>query len=307
MSTAAALLFQPDSTTRGAHLYNVTARIQDDRLRFTGSFDAAELLPVLLFSVGVPWIKPCVDSVCCVWEAAVRYKDDDLLRAIGGKCDRGMNLTEKELMKGSEVALVSAASTIKQWDLVTRIHPNYVIMLFVCLAPMFYMYYEVVPIQWVERNSITWSASWYGEQCHTVAYPDGREVCIHCANSKPAHSAYVFSADWFQTFECRWVCEAGYTGLNCEVAVYTALYACGGAFIVLCIAGVVLATLNRHSLVFHRSGKAAPVVLSKEEIGPSPDEERAGNVAQTPAPARLRSEMIAFKDNAVGEIRIKFL
>ncbi len=43
----------------------------------------------------------------------VRYKEDDLLRAIGGKCDRGMKLTEKELMKGSEVVRVCTASTIK--------------------------------------------------------------------------------------------------------------------------------------------------------------------------------------------------
>ena len=294
------MAFQPDSVTRGAHLYNVTARIQDDRLRFTGTFDSAELLPVLLFSVGVPWVKPCIDSVCCLWDMAVRYKDDDLLNAIGKTCDKGVNLTSKELMKGSDIAPLKA-TTIKQWDLVTRIHPNYVIMLFLCLTPMFYMYYEVVPIQWIERSSVVWSASWYGEPCNTVMYPDGREICIHCSNSKPAHSNYIFSADWFQTFECKWACESGYTGPNCEVAIFTALYACGGVFAVVCVAGMVLASMNRHTL---RGGSTKTIPAEAKEPTPMIEESHAPPI---PRQTMARSEMIAFKENAVGEIRIKFL
>lgn len=296
-----ALFLQPDSITHGAHLYNVTARIQDDRLRFTGTYDSAELLPVLIFSVGVPWVNPCINSICCLWDMAVRYKDDDLLQAIGNKCDKGMNLSSKNLMKGSEI--MASENAIKQWDLVTRIHPNYVIMLFICLTPMFYMYYEVVPIQWIERNSVIWSASWYGEPCHTVMYPDGREICIHCSNSKPAHSTYVFSSEWFQTFECKWVCESGYVGPNCEVAIFTAMYACCGVFAVLCVAGMVLATMNRHTL--HGNSKSVPIeALSKEIV---PEESLPQYAPVIPRQLATRSEMIAFKDNAVGEIRIKFL
>ena len=292
----------PDSTTRGAHLYNVTARMQDDRLRFTGSFDAAELLPVLIFSVGVPWIKPCVDSVCCMWDMAMRYKDDDLIASIGRTCDRLMNFTGKDLMKGSEVTS-NPDSTVAQWDLKTRVHPNFVVMLFLCLAPVFYMYYEIVPIQWVERKTVMWSASWYGEQCHTVTYPDGREICIHCANSKPSHSTYIFSADWFQNFECRWKCEPGYTGSNCEVSIDMAVYAAGGVMVVLCVVGAVLAMTNRHRCMVARV-KGVPV-LPKDPV-PIHSEEDAPAVPPV-AQRQMRSEMIMFKENAVGEIRIKFL
>jgi len=303
---------QFDSITRGAHLYNVTARIQDDRLRFTGSFDAAELLPVLIFSVGVPWIKPCVDNLCCLWDVAMRYKDDDLIAAIGKTCDKLMNFTEKDLMKGSTVTSpAKSGNTIEKWDLTTRVHPNFVVMLFMCLTPVFYMYYEIVPIQWIEKTSVTWSASWYGEPCHTVLYPDGKEVCIHCSNSKPEHSKYIFTADWFQTFECRWQCDAGYAGSNCEVSIDTAIYASGGVFIVLCVAGMVLAATNKRSFITHKSIKAVPVLAQANEDISHHDMEAEKNTpllptTQTPR-VQARSEMIAFKDNAIGEIRIKFL
>ena len=213
-----------------------------------------------------------------------------------------MNLTEKNLMKGSEVSALPK-STIQQWDLISRVHPNYVVMLFLCLAPVFYMYYEVVPIQWVEKTSVAWSASWYGEPCHMVMYPDGREVCIHCSNSKPQHSTYIFSADWFQTFECRWQCHSGYTGSNCEVSIDTAIYASGGVFIVLCVAGVVLAATNRK--VVRKSVKTTPLPV-QEDVPPQEPAKQMDPPAQ-PASRTMRSEMIAFKDNAIGEIRIKFL
>ena len=40
------------------------------------------LLPVLLFSAGVPWVEPCVKHICCLWDVAERYKDHDLLTAL---------------------------------------------------------------------------------------------------------------------------------------------------------------------------------------------------------------------------------
>ena len=308
-----------DSITRGAHLFNVTARVYEDRLRFTGTFDAAELLPVLLFSVGVPWVEPCVKNVCCLWEIGNRYKDNDLLSAIGERCDEHMNLTDRRLMKGSTITSSASAPELKQWDLTTRIHPNFVIMLFVCLAPVFYMYYETVPVQWIERGSVTWSAAWYGDLCHTVTYPDGREICIHCSNPKPPHSTYVFSANWFQTFECKWVCDAGYTGPNCEVALDTALYAGGSMFVVMCISGVMLVAMYGRNLGGGRvvGGKAKKSVDDEVEKGKVAADTHAVSSAtapslvatpRAPAQAAMRSEVITFRDNSViNEIRIKLL
>ena len=133
-----------DSVTRGAHLYNVTALLFEDRLRFTGTFDAAELLPVLLFSVAVAWAEPCVHHVCCLWKIGNRYRDNDMLSVICVWSDEGMNFTERRLMKGGTVTRLMG-TTLQQLDLTTHIHPNFVIMLFVCVAPIFYMYYELVP------------------------------------------------------------------------------------------------------------------------------------------------------------------
>ena len=106
------LLF-PDSTTRGAHFLNATARMYEDRLRFTGTFDAAELLPVLLFSVGVPWVEPCVANVCCLWEMALRYKDNDLLMAIGDSCNENLNFTGRRLMKGSTITSLGGGGGVR--------------------------------------------------------------------------------------------------------------------------------------------------------------------------------------------------
>jgi hypothetical protein len=312
--------FFPDSVTRGAHFFNATARVQDDRLRFTGVFDAAELVPVLLFSVGVPWVEPCVKNMCCLWEVVNRYKDNDLLSALGDSCDENMNFTGKRLMKGSTVVTTTSqqGGTLQQWDLTTRIHPNFIVMLFLCLTPAFYMYYEVVPVQWIERHSVTWSSAWYGDRCHTVTYPDGREVCIHCSNPKPQHSAYVFSSDWFQTFECKWICDAGYTGPNCEVAVDTAIYAAGGMFVVMCISGIMLVAMYGRNLNTVRgvSPKKA-VALHDEEnmehVVPDKKQDLGAPILSLLPPtttprAMARSEMITFKDNhVIGEIRIKLL
>jgi hypothetical protein len=324
--------FIADSITRGAHFFNATARVEDDRLRFTGTYDAAELLPILLFSVGMPWVEPCVENVCCLWEVVNRYKDNDLLSAIGGSCNENMNFTGKKLMKGSLVT--DGGGPLKRWDLTTKIHPNFIVMLFLCLSPVFYMYYEMVPIQWIERKSVVWSSSWYGDLCHTVTYPDGREVCIHCSNRKPQHSAYVFSADWFQTFECKWICESGYTGPNCEVAVDTALYAAGGMFAVMCVSGIMLVAIYGRSLGVMRGGKKSignEMIISGVETGDSKNSKSQTATPKLPTPVAalvsmqqqpallllpqmatprnvmLRSEIISFKENAVGEIRIKLL
>jgi hypothetical protein len=313
MSTSALFPLHPDSTTSGVRFLNVTARVHEDRLRFTGTFDAAELLPVLLFSVGVPWVEPCVANVCCLWEVASRYKDNDLLGSIGDSCNENMNFTGRRLMKGSTIT--SAGATLQQWDLTTRIHPNFVVMLFLCLSPVFYMYYEVVPVQWIERQSVPWSAAWYGDPCHTVAYPDGREVCIHCSNPKPPHSAYVFSAEWFRTFECKWICNPGHTGPNCEVAIDTALYAAGGMFIVMCISGIMLVAMYGRNLGTLRATSKKSIEAGAVEPAPVADSKPMAMQAPTPQraapPAKL--EAITFKDSSknpmmmMGEIRIKLL
>lgn len=325
LSSTVSTAMAADSVTRGAHLYNVTARLFEDRLRFTGTFDAAELLPVLLFSVGVAWAEPCVNHVCCLWEVGNRYRDNDLLSAIGERCDENMNFTGRRLMKGGTVTDLSTATTLKQWDLTTRIHPDFIIMLFVCVAPVFYMYYELVPVQWIERRSVTWSAAWYGDLCHTVAYPDGREVCIHCSNPKPQHSAYVFSADWFRTFECKWVCDPGYTGPNCEVPLDAAIYAGGSVFVVACVAGVMLVAVYGRSLGVVRGGGGKMVAVkdaTDSEIGGTSNKQSASSASPAINPAHaamsmtprssaqnmsMRSEVITFKDSSINEIRIKLL
>ena len=307
--------FPADSVTRGAHFFNATARVQDDRLRFTGMYDAAELLPVLLFSMGMPWVEPCVENVCCLWEVANRYKDNDLLMAIGDSCNENMNFTGRRLMKGS--VTTDTNGVLRQWDLTTRIHPNFIVMLFLCLTPVFYMYYERVPIQWIERQSVVWSASWYGDLCHTVTYPDGREVCIHCSNPKPQHSVYVFSADWFQTFECKWICESGYTGPSCEVAVDTAIYAAGGMFAVMCVSGIMLVAIYGRSIgVMRGVGKKSVDIGGADDVAETkPPVAVAASITSpsmpqiaTPRYMSTRSDVITFKDNnAIGEIRIKLL
>lgn len=277
-----------DSITHGAHLFNVTARVQGDRLRFTGTFDSAELLPVLIFSAGVPWVEPCVRDVCCLWDVAQRYKDEDLMMALGPSCGSA-NLTARQLMKGSGRTAVGGG--VEQWDLTTLNHPNFVAMLFLCITPVFYMYYEVVPVQWVERDSVVWSTSWYGDVCHTVVYPDGREICIHCANAKPPNSLYVFSPEWFQTFECKWVCVTGYTGPGCEMSLDVVIYAVGAVFAVLCVAGVAIVAVYGRGL--RRLGNVKLVDEKHVSMVSVPDKE-------------TKSEMIAFKEDMMGEIRFKF-
>jgi len=275
------MAFPLDSSTRGVRFYNLTADVSNDRILLTGAYEASDLIPVLLFSVGVPWIEPCVKHICCLWDIAARYRDHDLLAALGPTCDEGANLKARDLMKGNP-------PSSREWSVRTMIHPSFVAMLFLWVDPAFYIFYEIVPMQWVETSTIRWQASWYGQPCHPVMYPDGRQVCIHCANPKPANAVYVFSANWFATFQCKWACQPGYLGPNCDVALDLAVYSAGGVVAVVCAAALMLCVgLGPR----RRVEEVAQVVMEKPVAAP-----------------KARSDMIVFKDGgAIQDIRIKLL
>jgi hypothetical protein len=267
--------FQLDSSSSGVRFYNVTAQYDNDQILFSGLYNSAELIPVLLFSMGVQWVEPCVKHVCCLWDVATRYRDHDLMQALGPTCNEKVDLRSKDLMKGN--------NSTNQFNVRTMIHPTFIAMLFLCTAPAFHMYYEIVPIKWLDSN-IRWSASWYGQPCHKVRYPDGRDVCIYCANAKPDNAVYSFTVDWFQTFKCPWTCRSGYMGPNCEIGTDTAIYASIGVAGASCIAGVL-------TFVFAR----------KREVVIKPH-----HLELEPVKAMKTAEMIEFKEN-FGEIRIKLL
>jgi hypothetical protein len=79
----------------------------------------------------------------------------------------------------------------------------------------------------------------------------------------------------------------------------------------LCIAGIVYGITNKHGIILRRSSKANPSIMlaqAKEDPPPHNDDKDNENVPHPAVPKMVtRSEMIAFKDNAIGEIRIKFL
>ena len=276
-------MFPFDSITHGARFLNVTASIGNDLIQLDGTYEApADLIPVLLFSAGVPWAEPCVRNVCCLWDVAERYRDHDLISALGPTCDEKADLSKMDLMKGNRAGT-------GRWNVSTLIHPSFVAMLF--LAPgVFYMYHQIVPLQWADSSSVHWRSSWYGQPCNEVLYPDGRRVCIYCANSKPANAVFVFSADWFATFQCQWACKPGFIGPNCEIAVDTLMY--GGVIAITALCLVTLAVI----LLCCWRGRRRP------EPPPKPP----------PLPVvvvRPAAEMITFKDLNCSqhEIRIKLL
>ena len=45
------------------------------------------LIPVIIFSVGIPSIEPCTKYLCCLWDVAERYKDHNLQTALGPTCN----------------------------------------------------------------------------------------------------------------------------------------------------------------------------------------------------------------------------
>ena len=292
--------FPVDSYAPGAQFLNVTASIYNDRLRLSGTYRSpAGLIPVLLFSVGVPWEAPCVLHMCCLWDVARRYRDNDLAVALGPTCVPDANLSRIDLLKGSEKG--DTADSV--WTVDTLIHPSFVAMLFVTQAMpgggAFYMYHQVLPLQWIETSNVRWRSTWYGQPCHTVLYPNGQQVCIACFNTKPDNAVFVFSANWFTTFQCKWVCRPGFTGPNCEVEVNLAIYVAGTLVAALFIAGMVICMLEEE-----RRRKRPAVVDGVEPIVI-----KTVIDMQTKAHAlRSDSSTIVFnKDMTAGEIRIKFL
>jgi hypothetical protein len=297
--------FPLDSNTRGVRFLNLTADIAGNRIRLSGQFQAQDLLPILLFSVGTQWIEPCVKHVCCLWDIAERYKDHDLLSALGPTCNENVNLGALDLLKGSP------AGGAQQWKVDTMIHPTFVAMLFVTLAPVFYIYYEILPMRWVDGASVHWQSSWYGQPCHQVMYPNNQPVCIACFNSKPENAVFVFSANWFSTFHCDWRCKPGFVGPNCETTLDIVVYVTGSILAALLVAGMVVCVLGKR----RQDAKEAGVDDSPHEIViPTAQRIQPSNVVVVPPLAldilggkkRMpTADVITFRENT--EIRIKLL
>ena len=298
--------FPLDSNTRGARFLNLTAEVREDHLRLSGQFQAQDLLPILLFSVGTQWIEPCVKHVCCLWDIAERYKDHDLMSALGPTCNENVDLSALDLLKGNP-------AHGGQWAVDTMIHPSFVAMLFVTLAPVFYMYYEILPMQWTDGASVHWQSSWYGQPCHQVMYPNNQPVCIACLNSKPENAVFVFSANWFSTFHCDWRCRPGFVGPNCEITVDLAVYVTGSLLAALLVAGMVVCVLGRRRQAPMDDANDAP----EPTAAPLPIAHRIqpANVVVPPLALdmlhtggkkrMLTADVITFRENA--EIRIKLL
>lgn len=272
------MAFPLDSYTSGVSFHNLSASIKGSAIHLEGQFTSSDFIPILLFSVGVPWMRPLCQDPCCLWDMARRYMDTELASALGPTCNASV------LSENNPRLMKSARSGPTTWTLDTNLHPSFVAMLFVCLQPRFELQYGIMPISWADSSTVMrWSASWAGQPCHQVRYPDGRQVCIACFNSKPDKAVFVFSADWFNTFQCQWACEPGYLGPNCEVPLDLVVYLSGG------IVGVALVVLM---IVCRSRGGSVKAVKSEP--------------AQAPViTTSLKSEMITFKEGM--EIRIKLL
>ena len=283
-------MFPLDSNSRGARFFNISAQVDTTgRIHLSGAYDASDLIPVLLFSVGVPWVEPCLRHVCCMWDVLERYRDHALMDALGSPCDERVNLTSKDLMKGNDPAK-------GRWEVSTMIHPSFVAMLFLCLRPVFYMYYEIVPIEW-EAGSARWNSAWYGQPCHQVTYADGRTLCIYCVNEKPENARFVFTPNWFWTFQCKWECLPGFMGPGCELSTGMVASIGAGVFGVVCVSCVVGALMS----LWGRKGVV--VVVRPEDAVKAVETPRITMTSR----ANHHQDVISFKDDGPQEIRIKLL
>jgi hypothetical protein len=276
-----------DSDSHGPRLFNVTARVDTaGQIHLDGMYDASDLIPILLFSVGVPWVEPCLKHVCCVWDVLDRYRDHALMDALGPTCDERANLTDKDLMKGN-------SKGSGHWAVTTMIHPSFVAMLFLCIGPVFCMYHEIVPLQWMS-GSVRWSSSWYGKPCNEVTSANGGRLCIYCANEKPENAQFLFTPNWFQTFQCKWECLPGFMGPGCELSTALVASLSAGMVGVMCVGCVamVISSLWR-----------VPEV-KKEEIIKLTDSKP---LTTTSLMGNRINDVISFKEGALQEIRIKLL
>ena len=245
-----------DSYAPGARFLNVTATARGDRLLLSGAYRSpGGLLPVLLFSAGVPWVLQEEDTAaaarnetstaCWLRDLARRYRDPGLEDAAGSACTDGRALSGVDLLKGNAPPPLADAAGDTMWTVNTTAHPSFVAMLFVGPSCV---YRQVLPLQWTETSTVRWQSSWQGRPCHPVVYPNGQPVCIACFNAKPDNAVFVFSAKWFTTFQCRWVCKPGFTGPGCEVEVDLAVYVSGTLAAALLVAGLVVTALERRGV-----------------------------------------------------------
>ena len=296
---------QLDASTPGARFMNVSAQAEGGHIHFTGFYESAAsgFYPAVVFSVGnSPWIvDQCVRNVCCLWEIAQTLRDSEMLKSLGTPyCDEHLNVSSVNLMKGN-------VPHMGRWDVRTIIQPSFVAMLFISLAP-FYIFHEIVPLQWAPL-SVQWNAVWYGQPCHNVEY-EGRTVCVHCANAKPDNADYIFTASWFKSFNCEWVCRTGYKGPNCEIDVALAVGISSGAVGLLAVALIFFCMRRRWTACMTRRPQPAPPLAFTETVPPAV----SGLPERPMSPPRVqrgvggpgaRPDMIVFKEN-LGEIRIKF-
>jgi len=196
-----------------------------------------------------------------------------------------------DLLRGNE------ARSEGTWTVDTLAHPSFVAMLFLAESTL---YHQVLPLRWVETGSVRWLSTWYGQPCHPVLYPNGQQVCIACFNSKPDNAVFVFSANWFTTFQCKWVCRPGYAGPGCEVEMRLAVYVTGTLIAALMVAGMLVCLLGE-------TQRAA-----KPEAPPANNAPMIQPVIEAPSGPRRKLDAdgsIVFHraDTAASNMRIKFL
>jgi hypothetical protein len=158
-------------------------------------------------------------------------------------------------------------------------------------------------MQW-SPLSVQWNAVWYGEPCHNVEY-EGRTVCVHCANRKPANADYVFTANWFKSFNCDWVCRTGYNGPNCEIDVVLAVGICSGTVGFLAVVMMVWCMRRRWVRCCWRRASKPQTPLSFNSNPPPENVTVPPLVPGPPVATQVRSDVIMFRDN-LSEIRMKF-
>ena len=157
------------------------------------------------------------------------------------------------------------------------------------------MYYEIVPVEW-EAGSVHWSSAWYGQPCHQVQYTDGRKLCIYCANEKPDNAQFVFTPNWFQTFQCKWECLPGFMGPGCELSTGLMVSIGAGVVGVLCVSFIVALFVSVWKTNTRKVELHPPPVLVPEIQKHS-----------TKAAAPRINDVISFKEEGMHEIRIKLL
>ena len=235
-------------------LTSIVARTNGSHYSMDGRFSSSNTVPIMLWpDQKKDWINHCENArdLCCLRDIVKDYRNDVLKSLQGESCLLSL---PKELVTNSmpNVKLIQSG----KFDAIIPSSTEFVALLFVSFNPFFildaYQGFKMVVDGVVESNIVI-----AHNPCYSVVVPGTlASVCMHCNNPLPSNAKFIWTANWYLSYQCNWQCNSEYVknGVVCEKAKLELpsieiVVGCGSSLVIMLILVCLYRYRNSHKVI----------------------------------------------------------